>query len=450
MSLIVPATRAAAVAALEDFLPQVSSYASRRSFVRSGHREVSRLSPHIRRRLITEREIVLRVLEYSSFQAAEKFIQEVVWRTYWKGWLERNSVVWSECLLLESRLLQASRAMPWGELYDLACRGATKLSFFNDWMHELVETGYLHNHQRMWFASVWIHTLKIPWQLGAMLMYRHLLDGDPASNTLSWRWVAGLQTKGKSYLARPDNISTYSEGRWVPNSGELALDCCEPESGLIGVGLEVERLLGERSASSFNFTASFDGRGAAFDGRGVGGIAERYGVIITSEDLSIDGNLELLRGASAVALLRHRADNSQSLRGTSKVASFIRQAEDDAVARLALIGIEAKEISDESGEKIDKIEQKELKELDQIGGWIEDKKLSKVVVVLPRVGPERVRVDELAGGLIQKGVSLLSYRSAWDASLHDLADRGFFPFWERVKKRIERQDQPFRGVSTVV
>jgi deoxyribodipyrimidine photo-lyase len=66
-------------------------------------------------------------------------------------------------------------------------------------VQELVETGYLHNHARMWFASIWIFTLRLPWELGADFFLRHLLDGDAASNTLSWRWVAGLHTKGKHY-----------------------------------------------------------------------------------------------------------------------------------------------------------------------------------------------------------------------------------------------------------
>jgi deoxyribodipyrimidine photo-lyase len=79
-----------------------------------------------------------------------------------------------------------------------------------------VAAGYLHNHARMWFASIWIFTLRLPWELGADFFLRHLLDGDPASNTLSWRWVGGIQTPGKTYLARPDNIARYTDGRFRP------------------------------------------------------------------------------------------------------------------------------------------------------------------------------------------------------------------------------------------
>ena len=93
--------------------------------------------------------------------------------------------------------------------YQKAINGETHLTFFNDWIKKLKEDGYLHNHVRMWFASIWIFTLDLPWQLGANFFMEKLLDGDPASNTLSWRWVAGIQTKGKHYLARKNNIIKY-------------------------------------------------------------------------------------------------------------------------------------------------------------------------------------------------------------------------------------------------
>ncbi len=100
--------------------------------------------------------------------------------------------------------------------WEAACKGETGIDCFDHWARELVETGYLHNHARMWFASIWIFTLRLPWALGADFFLRHLLDGDPASNTLSWRWVGGIQTRGKTYLARASNIARYTEGRFNP------------------------------------------------------------------------------------------------------------------------------------------------------------------------------------------------------------------------------------------
>ena len=98
--------------------------------------------------------------------------------------------------------------------YKEAIKGNTKIPCFNDWVLELKEFGYLHNHARMWFASIWIFTLGLPWQLGADFFLKHLLDGDPASNTLGWRWVAGLHTKGKHYLASEWNINKFSAKKY--------------------------------------------------------------------------------------------------------------------------------------------------------------------------------------------------------------------------------------------
>jgi hypothetical protein len=67
----------------------------------------------------------------------------------------------------------------------------------------------------MWFASIWIFTLKLPWQLGAEFFMKYLFDGDPASNTLGWRWVAGIQTIGKHYLASSSNINKYTNNKYL-------------------------------------------------------------------------------------------------------------------------------------------------------------------------------------------------------------------------------------------
>ncbi len=175
-------SRNRALAQLQSFLERVPRYESTRNYDRIGHTEVSQLSHWIRYRVITEEECVRTVLSRYPIAVAQKFIQEIVWRTYWKGWLEMRPSVWSRYLEDVSGLEETHRD---DDVYNAACEGRTSLEFFNEWVHELRDTGYLHNHTRMWFASVWIFTLKIPWQLGAAYMYFHLLDGDPASNTLS-------------------------------------------------------------------------------------------------------------------------------------------------------------------------------------------------------------------------------------------------------------------------
>jgi deoxyribodipyrimidine photo-lyase len=205
--------------AFEAFLPKAAAYARGRNFDRPGRQSVSELSPYLRTRLITEREVIERVIEAHGYAATEKFIQEVAWRTYWKGYLEQRPGIWARYQKDLKELAETSDS----ELEDRlqsARSGSTGIDCFDSWVEQLVETGWLHNHARMWFASIWIFTLKLPWQLGAAFFMEHLLDGDPASNTLSWRWVAGLHTRGKHYLARASNIKRFTIGRFNPE-GQL-------------------------------------------------------------------------------------------------------------------------------------------------------------------------------------------------------------------------------------
>ena len=208
-------TRSAALERLEQFVPLVAKYAGHRNFDRGAakHDGVSCLSPYIRTRLITEEELTRAVLARHNPRAAEKFLQEIAWRTYWKGWLEMRPEAWSHYL---ATLAEQKKSLG----YERAIEGRSGIECFDHWVHELLETGYLHNHARMWFASIWIFTLKLPWQLGADFFLRYLLDGDPAANTLSWRWVAGLHTPGKHYLARAENIEKFTQNRFNP-AGKL-------------------------------------------------------------------------------------------------------------------------------------------------------------------------------------------------------------------------------------
>lgn len=218
--ILFPPERSAALARLAAFVPNAGRrYAAERSRDPGpGLRDnVSMLSPYIRHRMLTEHEVLAAVMRKHSPQTAGKFIQEVFWRTYWKGWLQMRPQVWQA--FLEERDADRRRLERSSDLRAaVACAedGRTGIDGFDDWVRELVQTGYLHNHTRMWFASIWIFTLRLPWSLGADFFLRHLLDADPASNTLGWRWVAGIQTPGKTYLARADNIEMYTEARCRP------------------------------------------------------------------------------------------------------------------------------------------------------------------------------------------------------------------------------------------
>jgi deoxyribodipyrimidine photo-lyase len=172
---------------------------------------ISCLSPYITHGVINELEVIDKSLKKLPFAKVEKFIQEVLWRVYWKGWLELRPNVWTDFLI---ELKEVKKEFNNNQNYLNAIKGKTNIDCFNQWVIELRENNYLHNHTRMWFASIWIFTLELPWHLGAEFFMQHLYDGDAASNTLGWRWVAGIQTQGKHYLASEWNIKKFSNNRF--------------------------------------------------------------------------------------------------------------------------------------------------------------------------------------------------------------------------------------------
>ncbi len=226
-------TRAAGLEALAAFLAGPGAdYAAARNTDRGrgAAPTTSALSPYLRRRLLTEEEVARAAIRAFGERGAEKFVSEVFWRTYFKGHLETHPEAWTR--------YRAGREAAQGRLaaepglrrtYERAVAGETGIDGFDAWAVQLVEENWLHNHARMWFASIWIFTLRLPWELGAAFFLRHLLDGDPASNTLSWRWVAGLHTRGKPYLARRDNVREFTEGRHDPAGLDEGAACLEEE-----------------------------------------------------------------------------------------------------------------------------------------------------------------------------------------------------------------------------
>ncbi len=168
---------------------------------------VSLLSPYITHQTLMDIEILELILRKYSYKDTEKFIEEIFWRIYWRGWLELRPQVWND---FSNELIKIRR----GKNYLNAINANTEIKCFNEWINEIKEYNYLHNHTRMWFASIWIFTLKLPWQLGAEFFLKYLYDGDSASNTLSWRWVAGLHTKGKIYIAKDWNIQKFTNNRF--------------------------------------------------------------------------------------------------------------------------------------------------------------------------------------------------------------------------------------------
>jgi len=212
--MIFEASRAKAVDQLNNFIEQnLTDYSKLRNFDfgPSNRSNISCLSPYITHGVINELEVINKSLKKFSFAKNEKFIQEVLWRVYWKGWLELRPNVWTDYL---NELKKIREEFIDNADYKNAIEGSTNIECFNEWVNELKENNYLHNHARMWFASIWVFTLELPWQLGAEFFMNHLYDGDAASNTLGWRWVAGIQTQGKNYLASEWNINKFTNNRF--------------------------------------------------------------------------------------------------------------------------------------------------------------------------------------------------------------------------------------------
>ncbi|MEY2907340.1 MAG: hypothetical protein RLZZ408_1811 [Verrucomicrobiota bacterium] len=392
-------TRKEGLRRLEDFLPFAGKdYAERRNHVPG---TVSGLSPYIRHRLITEEEIAHAVLQRHSYEAAEKFLQEVCWRTYWKGWLELRPDVWKN-YLRDLDALRASMARD----SELAARvasaeeGRTGIDCLDEWAKELRSTGYLHNHVRMWFASIWIHTLRLPWQLGADFFMRHLLDGDPASNTLSWRWVCGLQTQGKVYVASAENIERYTEGRYAP----FGLLATEAPPIPTDHSIPKPQLLPTRETH-------------------VPG--DKTLLLVTEEDLSPESWCIPTADVSGVMLI----DTVDATAGiSSKVTTFKRQALESTKERLVASGYSSVTLlsgtigtMEAQRENVSRLLQRH-----HVGGT------STVSMMGATVGPTRQIMDPLLSLLKQEGVSVRRLRRDWDDALWPHATHGFFRFKEQI------------------
>jgi len=401
MSNAFPPSREFALSRLNVFLPKAGNpYAERRNYDFGPDRRdnVSALSPYLSHRLLTEREVVEAVLEKHKPKEAESFIQEVVWRTYWKGWLEGRPSVYSAWLRL---LAEDRRRWPERDDFQKAVAGETGIEPFDAWARELKETGYLHNHTRMWFASIWIFTLKLPWSLGAAFFMEHLLDGDAASNTLSWRWVAGLQTKGKHYVATAKNIKKFTDGRFNPE-GKLA-ESPSPLGGPAGP----------------NYIPPVD-----FPFRVSDKVGEEYALLLTPDDLAPEiGATGDLKPKLVVAL--DPAAGATAWDYSDKVLEFKKAAVADARKR-------AESHFGCSGTTIDLGDDSAgaLQQLMEANG------LNSLVYYEPFVGPWKETVAGLSSRDV--GVKFFPLRRSWDGLLFPHAAKGYFHFKKHVFPQIVR------------
>lgn len=376
------ATRGDALERLREFVEISGRYGRDRNQVQPSHGNVSRLSAAIRHRLVTEWEVAAAPLEKYAPSTVEKFTQEVYWRNYWKGWLSLRPQVWDD-------YRAGIEEHPGAEAIR---NGEGPVAVMNDFARELVETGYLHNHARMWFAGYWVHVARLPWQLGAKFFEDHLLDFDPASNTLSWRWVAGWQTPGKTYLPRRGNLEKYLHPDLLRPGG---LEHIENPSAQIPKGVTRPPVTRERLPDPE--------------------MPEKGRVLwIHEEDLHPESSLLANYEPSKIILTGRRHDRSELQR------AWLDQALEDTAARA----------SEHYGVEVERAE--------SLAFWLQEHERQKVVGLRPEVGPLHDELKDL--GADESQITLMVREE--DRYLRPMATAGFFKFWKKLQGKLQKGDFP--------
>ena len=347
---------------------QILSYSSDRNFDYGiPHKNVSRLSPYLRRRFISEYEVLKTVLNKHKYENIEKFIEEIFWRTYWKGWLETHPYVYKK---YESKR------------YDQIIPTKTGIKCFDHWKDELIETGYLHNHSRMWFASIWIFTLKYSWESGANFFKNNLIDWCPASNTLGWRWVAGIQTIGKPYIARAENIKHFTDNRFYPK-GQLHEDITlsplnTPHQKAIDLNFSKESSITE---------------------------IDNLGIVLNNNDLTL--NQEFIDFNINYHTCLFKLKNGNPL---------INKFESDIFEDII-----------NNNNKIELVET-----IENLLRWIELKKIKNLILPHETVGNEIFKNSSFLNQLSDKKVTYQFYAREWDTNAFSYAKKGFFNFKKNI------------------
>ncbi len=389
--------RSLALARLDEFSRVAGLYARDRNHVKPDHPSVSRLSPAIRHRLIREEEVVSAVLKIHPFGRVEKFIQEVYWRRYWKSWLALRPEVWSDFLETPKDML--------GDPMEIRIENSQSGNAVIDhFANELVTTGYLHNHARMWFAAWWVHEARLPWQSGAAFFFRHLLDGDPASNTLSWRWVAGLQTPGKTYLARRSNLEKYLDSDLL-NSLATGLAAFENPRALQPGFLSKAPIAHQTEPLESLITDS------------------ATGLWIHEEDLSVEFSPLGLESFSSI-IVTGDVETWEHHRFPNTKRQWIVDALHDAASRAEIHWKAPTSVETRKSN------------IDSLLGWVKANHINQIALLRPEVGPLNDSLKALSIALAQAGISLVLIDRPEDLRIRHFATGGFFQFWERIRKTL--------------
>ena len=340
------------------------------------HHNVSKLSPYIRRRFISETEIINLISKKFKLSKVDKFVQEIFWRTYWRGWLELHPKVFDE---YEKKISK----------YEIINK--TGIKCFDNWTDELIETGYLHNHARMWYASIWIFTLKRPWEEGAHFFSDHLLDFCPASNTLGWRWVAGLQTIGKNYLANSENIKKFTNNRFYPKDQLNEYDSpIEDKSNLNSI---VKTKISYREI----FIDKLKNKS--------------LGLVLTNNDLSLHkiiNNFNITNYETCV--FYNRVDKSK----------VVQNFEQNLLHEVVNTTPKADLISTFQG----------------LTDWVKKNKIKELIIPYETVGSKIISTREFLNHLGSIGVKCHFYLRDWDKISFPFANKGFFPFKKRIPELL--------------
>lgn len=219
-----PATRAHGREALAAFIAAGGpAYLASRDidYGPAGNATASRLRTYLRHHLVLEDEVVSAVHAAFEPEIARTFARDLAWRSYAAGWLAVHPAAFRR-LLSDLMSIEADwkRLPVLDRQYRAAVAGATGIACFDAWIGEALTDGTLHPRSRCAFASIWIFTLALPWQLGVRFMLRNLLDADLASMLLLWREVAGLDGGGP-YLVSADALERLTAGRF-PRAKDLA------------------------------------------------------------------------------------------------------------------------------------------------------------------------------------------------------------------------------------
>ena len=187
---------------------------------------VTYLSPFITHGIISTVTVAQRVRDQYSSSDAQKLLSELAWREYFhRTWQEHNSDIFSD-------IKSAQYPVVSDQLPAAIVDASTGIETIDSAVLTLVDSGYMHNHARMWVAAMCCNTARTHWYQPARWLYYHLLDGDLASNTLSWQWVAGSFSHRK-YIANQENLNRYStsrqQGTFLDVSYEALAECEVPD-----------------------------------------------------------------------------------------------------------------------------------------------------------------------------------------------------------------------------